>query len=270
MSEPKAPSDAPAHPRTGARGHAHTPGTAHALVLDYGGVICLTAFERHATTERSLGLPPGTLRWRGPFDLESDALWRDMLADRISEREYWRLRALEVGRLVGEDWTETRMLMQRSLGDDPAGNIRPEAQATVDALRAAGRPVGVLTNEMDLFNGAAFRARLPILAQMNTIVDATYTGILKPDARAYHSVADALQTPIGDCLMVDDQPRNIDGALRAGMQAEWFDVTQPAASYGKVIVRMGLQSSAAASPGAWAPGASAALPAASPSVTQPG
>jgi putative hydrolase of the HAD superfamily len=142
------------------------------------------------------------------------------------------------------------MLMQRSLGDDPVANIRPEAHAAVNALRAAGRRVGVLTNEMDLFNGAAFRARLPILLHMNAIVDATYTGILKPDARAYQAAADALETPIGQCLMVDDQPRNVDGALRAGMQAEWFDVTRPAASYAKVMERMGLQAAAAvAQPG---------------------
>ena len=38
--------------------------------------------------------------------------------------------------------------------------------------------------------------------------------------------------------MVDDQPRNIDGALAAGMQAEWFDVTQPAESYALVLARM--------------------------------
>jgi putative hydrolase of the HAD superfamily len=59
-----------------------------ALVLDYGGVICLTTFERQPVIERWLGLPPGTLRWRGPFDPDNDALWRDMLANRISEREY--------------------------------------------------------------------------------------------------------------------------------------------------------------------------------------
>lgn len=224
--------------------------SAQALVLDYGGVICLTAFERHATTERSLGLPTGTLRWRGPFDPDGDSLWRDMLADRISEREYWRLRALEVGRLVGEEWTETRLLMQRSLGDDPAANIRPEAQDTVNALRAAGRRVGVLTNEMDLFNGPDFRSRLQILRQMHVIVDATYTGILKPDARAYQAAADALETPINQCLMVDDQPRNIEGALKAGMQAEWFDVTRPAASYAKVLQRLGVSPTVAiAQPG---------------------
>jgi putative hydrolase of the HAD superfamily len=221
--------------------NSHPPShPAQTLVLDYGGVICLTAFERHPTTERALGLAPGSLQWRGPFDPQGDALWVDMLADRISEREYWRLRALEVGRMVGEDWTETRMLMQRTLGHDPAANIRPEATATVDAVIAAGRRVGVLTNELDLFNGPEFRTRIPLLARMNSIVDATYTGILKPDARAYQAAADALDTPIGLCLMVDDQPRNIDGALKAGMQAEWFDVTRPAHSYERVLSRLGI------------------------------
>ena len=55
-----------------------------ALVLDYGGVICRTTFERQPLIERKLGLAPGTLRWRGPFDPDGDELWRDMLADRIT------------------------------------------------------------------------------------------------------------------------------------------------------------------------------------------
>ena len=31
-----------------------------ALVLDYGGVICVTTFERQPQIERKLGLAPGT------------------------------------------------------------------------------------------------------------------------------------------------------------------------------------------------------------------
>ena len=72
-------------------------------------------------------------------------------------------------------------------------------------------------------------------------MDATYTGILKPDRRAYQAAADALGTPIERCLMVDDQPRNITGALAAGMQAEWFDVTRPAETYARVLARMGIE-----------------------------
>ncbi|HZV93023.1 MAG TPA: HAD family phosphatase, partial [Caldimonas sp.] len=78
--------------------------TAQALVLDFGGVVSRSLFETHALSERQLGLAPGTLTWRGPFDPAGDPLWRDMQDDRISERDYWRARAREVGRLVGEDW----------------------------------------------------------------------------------------------------------------------------------------------------------------------
>src|SRR5690606_26750209 len=122
---------------------APTP-SAQALVLDYGGVICLTAFERIPLIERKLGLPPGAIPWRGPFDAEADDLWRDMLADRISEREYWRRRAAEVGRLVGQDWTEARALMMQGQDDRPEATTRPEALAAVRAACAAGRRVGVL------------------------------------------------------------------------------------------------------------------------------
>ena len=224
------------------------PRLAEALVLDYGGVICTTTFERLPLIERVLGLAPGTLGWQGPFDPANDALWRDMMADRITEREYWKRRAAEVGRLVGEEWTETRMLMRQGQDERPESTTRPEALATVLAARAGGLRVGVLTNELDLFNGPEFRSKLPILGMMHTIVDATYTGILKPDARAYHAVADALGVAVGRCLMVDDQPRNIDGALKAGMQAEWFDVTQPARTYARVLERLGLEASVLRSP----------------------
>ena len=71
--------------------------TPQALVLDFGGVISRTLFETHALSEAALGLPPGTLAWRGPFDPDTDALWRDMQAERISERDYWLARTREVG-----------------------------------------------------------------------------------------------------------------------------------------------------------------------------
>ena len=212
-----------------------------ALVLDYGGVICRTTFERQPLIERKLGLAPGTLRWRGPFDPDSDELWRDMIADRITEREYWRLRAAEVGRLIGEEWTSPRKLMGPALHDSIDSTTRPEALAAVLAVRDAGLKVGVLSNELDLFNGPGFAAQLAIIKLTHAIVDATYTGILKPDPRAYQAAADSLGAPIERCLMVDDQPRNVAGALAAGMQAEWFDVTRPAETYARILARMGIE-----------------------------
>ncbi len=206
-----------------------------ALVLDFGGVISRTLFETHALSEQALGLAPGTLRWRGPFDPASDALWRDMQADRISERDYWLARTREVGRLLGEDWTEMQTLVRRARGADPQAVIRPEALAAIAEARAAGHRLAILSNELDLFYGADFRQRLPVLAQFELIVDASHTGILKPDPRAYAACVDGLALPARDCVFVDDQLRNVEGALRAGLQAVHFDVMQPALSYRQAL-----------------------------------
>ena len=42
------------------------------LLLDFGGVISITLFERHRTTERLLGLREGALDWRVNGDRAMD------------------------------------------------------------------------------------------------------------------------------------------------------------------------------------------------------
>ncbi|TJV05941.1 MAG: HAD family hydrolase [Mesorhizobium sp.] len=208
---------------------------AKALVLDFGGVVTRTLFETHALTEQALGLRPGTLQWRGPFDPASDPLWRAMQADEISERDYWRTRTSEVGRLVGEDWQAMETFVQRARGAEPEKVVRPEADSAIRAVHAAGFRLAILSNELDLFYGAGFRQKLPLLGLFDVIVDATHTGILKPDPRAYAFVTEALGLSAGACVFVDDQQRNIDGASKAGMRTVHFDVARPAFSYAEAL-----------------------------------
>ncbi|QPC89785.1 HAD family hydrolase [Mesorhizobium sp. INR15] len=208
---------------------------AQALVLDFGGVVTRTLFETHDLTEQALGLKPGTLQWRGPFDPGSDPLWRSMQADEISERDYWRRRTSEVGRLVGEHWQAMETFVQRARGAEPEKVVRPEADRAIRAAHAAGFRLAILSNELDLFYGADFRQRLPLLGLFETIVDATYTGILKPDPRAYAFVTEALGLPAEACVFVDDQQRNVDGARAAGMRTVHFDVARPALSYAEAL-----------------------------------
>ncbi len=200
------------------------------LLLDFGGVISVTLFERHRLSERLLGLPEGTLTWRGPFDPQGDDLWRDMLDDRISERDYWALRAKETGARVGEAWDMLAMI-RRTMGDDPNLHVRPEARDFVYLAKAAGRSVGILSNELELFYGSETMAKLDILKLMDSLVDATHTKILKPDPKAYALGCEALGLPCHDVVFVDDQPRNVEGAKQAGLIAIRFDVANPAASF---------------------------------------
>lgn len=211
-----------------------------ALVLDFGGVVTRTLFETHSMTEAALGLPAGSLTWRGPFAPEQDDLWRAMQADRISERDYWMERTREVGRLVGEEWDRMETFVRRARGADPQAVIRPEADRAIRTAHAAGIRLAVLSNELDLFYGADFRQRLPLLSLFETIVDATHTAILKPDPRAYAAVAAALGLPAGACVFVDDQPRNVAGAERAGMRAVHFEVRDPRRSFNQALAHFGL------------------------------
>jgi putative hydrolase of the HAD superfamily len=206
-----------------------------ALVLDFGGVISKTLFETHALSEAALSLPAGTLTWRGPFDPASDAPWRAMQAGEMTERDYWALRMRETGALVGEAWSEFPQFVGRVRGADPAAVIRPEALAAIAEAKAAGYRLAILSNELDLFYGRDFRAKLPFLADFDLIVDATHTGILKPDPRAFLMVTEGLGLPPAACVFVDDQARNLKGAEAVGMPFVHFDVTRPGDGYARAL-----------------------------------
>ncbi|MCO4776683.1 MULTISPECIES: HAD-IA family hydrolase [Lentibacter] len=212
-----------------------------ALILDFGGVISRTLFETHDLSEKALGLPNGSLTWQGPFAPEADPLWRAMQADEISERDYWKSRTAEVAKLVGQNWNEMSDFVRAARGADPDAVIRPEFRTTIAACKAAGVRLAILSNELDLFYGADFREKLPFLKDFEVIVDATYTGILKPDARAYEQVLQELGLPAADCVFVDDQLRNIKGAEALGLPAVHFDVMAPSQSYAEALRLLDLE-----------------------------
>jgi putative hydrolase of the HAD superfamily len=212
--------------------------SAKALVLDFGGVISRTLFETHDLSEAALGLPPGSLTWRGPFDPASDPLWREMQQDLISERDYWTTRTRQVGEMLGESWIQMETFVQRARGDDVQNIIRPEAVDAIAKVQAAGCRLAILSNELDLFYGQGFRERLPLLQKFDVIVDASHTGILKPDRRAYQMCAQQLGIELKDCVFVDDQMRNIQGGLEAGMQCVHLDVRAPHLAYRKALQLM--------------------------------
>lgn len=215
-----------------------------ALVLDFGGVVTRTLFETHDLTEQALGLEPGALTWRGPFEPSSDPLWQSMQADRISERDYWRTRTREVAKLVGRDWDKMSDFVKAARGADPLPIIRPQAIDAIERVRKANGKLAILSNELDLFYGVEFRHKLPFLKWFDAIVDATYTDILKPDTRAYAMCCEALNLDPDDCVFVDDQLRNIKGGEAFGMTCVHFDVQKPQEGYSRALKLLGLDESA--------------------------
>jgi putative hydrolase of the HAD superfamily len=215
-------------------------GSPRGLLLDFGSVISVSIFERHAETEAILGLTPGTLRWLGPLAPESDELWRAMLANRISERDYWAQRARELGELVGEPGWDMPTLLKRVRQLDPNTVVRPQITALVRAARRQQLKVGILSNELALFYGEKFLAGMQVLSEFDAIVDATHNGILKPDPRAYGLAVAAMGLPAEQILFVDDQFRNIEGGWQAGLQTHYFDLRDVPGNMAAIAARLGL------------------------------
>jgi putative hydrolase of the HAD superfamily len=209
-----------------------------ALLLDFGSVMSVSVFERHRTTEAELGLAPGSLTWLGPLAPETDVLWQAMQRDEISERDYWATRARELGETVGEEGWDVLAMLTRIRQVDPNAIIRPEVLKLIRAARARAIRIGILTNELELFYGRAFLERMDVLREIETIIDATHNNILKPDPRAYALAIDALALQPAQILFVDDQFRNVAGAVKAGLQTQHFDLRDIRGSVAALAARL--------------------------------
>jgi putative hydrolase of the HAD superfamily len=210
------------------------------LLLDFGSVISVSVFERHRETEAALGLRAGCLGWLGPIAPETDALWQAMQRDELTERDYWARRAAELGAAVGEPGWDVQTMMLRVRQTDPAAVVRPEMRQLIAAARARGLRLGILSNELELFYGAEFLGRMGIVDDFNAVVDATHTGVLKPDPRAYAQAIGQLRLAADEILFVDDQFRNIAGAVKAGLQTQFFELRDIPGSFAAIRARLRL------------------------------
>lgn len=211
-----------------------------ALVLDFGGPVLLTIFELVAADPQSPA--HHLLHERGPLApaTHPDPDWEALQAGEISERAYWANRSAQWHR-AGGDGADIRDLVAHLFEPARPELIREQARDLVAQAHAAGIPVGILTNDLRAFHSEDWIARMPILTEVDTIVDGSVEGFLKPDPRLYELLAQRLDTDYGDMVFLDDQATNIRGAQALGIPSVWFDVTDPDGSYAAVRTLLGLE-----------------------------
>jgi putative hydrolase of the HAD superfamily len=188
------------------------------LLLDIGGVVHNTGVRMVERLARREPAMRPVIEGVGGIASDRDELWQRMLRRQVTEREYWAQRAAELGAAVGETW-DFQDLMDRfyALPEQEwlcAGTI----ELMTDA-KAAGLRLGALTNDMTAFHGPEWVARQEHLKLFDVIVDASLTGVMKPDPRAFRGGAEALGLPPGQIVFLDDMPWNVEGARQAGMTA---------------------------------------------------
>ena len=87
-------------------------------------------------------------------------------------------------------------------------------------LKTAGYGVYLLSNAGESF--ARYEAQLPARACFDGTVVSCYEHVVKPDARIYRILLERFGLEAGECLFVDDTPRNVLGSRRVGMRAYHF------------------------------------------------
>lgn len=200
---------------------------ARGLLLDIGGVLIRTPFELLELAERRRGLPAGALGPRGIFDLAADPEFREVRDGALGERAYWARRAERAAAVLGTA-PDTRSFMHVLYDLEEHAIVRPEVVDLAADARAAGIPVGLLTNDLVDFHGDDWVARISVFHTVDVLVDGSITGDLKPAPAAFRHAIDALGIPPAEIVFVDDQPVNVAGARAVGLQVIELDVTDPA------------------------------------------
>jgi putative hydrolase of the HAD superfamily len=77
--------------------------------------------------------------------------------------------------------------------------------------------IGFISNASQNWLGEFFSPEQTALFDQISI--SSETGFLKPDPRAYEHIANLLDTPIEECVLIDDQVGYCEGARAVGMQA---------------------------------------------------
>jgi len=213
-----------------------------ALILDFGGPVLVTPFELVEALEVRVAVPRGTFGWTGPFDPESDPLWRKLEVEDQGQVTYWEIRAQEFAEVTG--FVGVRQLMSQLYPvEEIASSIRRQAYQTVRAARSAGLRTAVLTNDLASFYSDDWIGRIGFLNEVDAVVDGSRTGVLKPDPAAYRAVLCSLGVSAEEAVFVDDHPPNVLSARALGMSACFFDVTRPWQCYQTVHQMLGLQDS---------------------------
>jgi len=216
-----------------------------ALVLDFGGPVLLTPFE---LVEEFPGTPAhALLSQRGPMASEDlpDPDWLELQAGRITERDYWDHRSAEWAELLGGSEAAEGQSIQDMMAHlyEPAraSLVRPVALAAIRAARAAGHPVGVLTNDLSAFHSAEWIAAMEVLGEIDVIVDGSVEGFLKPDPRLYELMAERLGVGFDEMVFVDDQASNVRGAEALGIPTVHLDPRDPDTAYAQARKLLGLE-----------------------------
>jgi putative hydrolase of the HAD superfamily len=187
---------------------------ARALLFDVGDVLMESNWVVIDELERRTGR---RFTGRGAVDPAGDPAWQRCLSGEIGIDEYW-------DQLAQSGGYQDRITLWRAMSVELGGGVfAADALAFVDEARAAGIPVGILSN--DLYRSATreWVASRPEFERFDVLVDCTEFGERKPAPGPYLKAAADFGMAPEDIVFLDDTPYCIEGARAVGMLAVPID-----------------------------------------------
>lgn len=150
---------------------------------------------------------------------QAEAWWH--LRSDEDEAAFWDTYRRDLGGVLGLSGEQARELMAAYPYERFMKPVE-DARAVLEALRARGLKVGVLSNTLPSIGRTLGALGLSDLVD---VAIATCTvGVHKPEPGAFTFALDALGLPAPSVLFVDDRPENVEAARALGLQAVLIDL----------------------------------------------
>ena len=194
-----------------------------AVVFDLGGVITESPLDGFAAYEVAAGLPDGLIRRLNSTDPHTNA-WARFERGELDVAGFTDAFEAEA-RAAGH-----RVDAARVLGALRSPAVRPSMVEAVRRLRAAGLPVGLLSNNVRPMERTGGLGEL--LALFDAVVESSVEGVRKPEPEIYRRALARLSAAVGaelgftDCAYLDDLGVNLKPARALGMHT--IKVVDPA------------------------------------------
>lgn len=187
-------------------------GTVSAVVFDLGGVITESPMIAFAAYEREAGLPDGLIRQLNSTDPDTNA-WARFERNELDVPGFSAAFEAEAAAL-GHRIDAGRVLAALR------GEVRPAMVAAIRALKRAGLPLGMVSNNVSPMERGG---RMDdILDMFDVIVESSIEGVRKPEPEIYRRALDRLSDAVGrrieasDCAYLDDLGINLKPARALG------------------------------------------------------
>ncbi len=205
-----------------------------AVVFDLGGVITESPMLAFAAYEAEAGLPEGLIRRLNSTNPDTNA-WARYERNELDAEGF--VDTFEAEALAAGHQVDARRVLAAL-----AGELRPAMVEAVRRLRAAGLPLGMVSNNVAPMERTGQLAEL--LHLFDAVVESSVEGVRKPEPEIYRRTLARLSEAVGrelafsDCAYLDDLGINLKPARALGMHT--IKVADPAEALAELSALVGL------------------------------